>query len=162
MSSEVIVAGKFVQFTYEIVDQAGQMVEKIDTPVGYVHGGNSELIPRLEQELAGHKPGDQVVMRMSPDEGFGPRREELTFTDDLDNVPPEFRHIGAEIQMHNDKGEVKTFRVSHIGDGKLTADGNHPLAGQTMTFRINVVSVREASEAEKAAEGAEEPPPTAH
>ena len=69
----------------------------------------------------------------------------MTFTDDIDNVPPEFRRVGAEVEFQNEEGETRLFRVSKIADGKLTVDANHPLAGQTVTFMVNVVSIRDAS-----------------
>ena len=47
----------------------------------------------------------------------------------------------AEVEMQNESGEIKTFRVSNIEDGKLTVDGNHPMAGQTITFSVTVVDI---------------------
>jgi FKBP-type peptidyl-prolyl cis-trans isomerase SlyD len=63
-------------------------------------------------------------------EGFGPHDPNLTFTDDLDNVPPQFRFVGAEVPMQSENGEVKTFYVTRIENGRLTVDGNHPLRRQ--------------------------------
>ncbi|MBA1329906.1 peptidylprolyl isomerase, partial [Candidatus Endoriftia persephone str. Guaymas] len=69
----------------------------------------------------------------------------LTFTDDLENVPPEFRKLGAEVQMQNSEGETKSFFVTKIEDGKLTVDGNHPLAGKRLLVKVKILEVRDAT-----------------
>ena len=60
-------------------------------------------------------------------------------------MPEQFRYVGAEVEMHNDRGEAKTFRVSTIGSGKLTVDGNHPFAGKHLTFKVRILDVRDAT-----------------
>ena len=70
----------------------------------------------------------------------------IEFTDDLENVPEQFRYVGAEVPMQNSEGETKTFYVSKIEDGKLTVDGNHPLAGKTLTLRVKILDVRDSTE----------------
>ena len=63
----------------------------------------------------------------------------------LKNVPEEFQRIGAEVQFQNDQGEVKEFRVVSIENGKLTVDGNHPLAGKAISYNITITEVRDAT-----------------
>ena len=82
---------------------------------------------------------------MSPESGFGARDPALTFTDDIENVPPEFRRLGAEVEMQNESGETKTFYVTKIEDGRLTVDGNHPLAGKTLKVQVKILEVRDAT-----------------
>jgi FKBP-type peptidyl-prolyl cis-trans isomerase SlyD len=89
--------------------------------------------------------GDILEVAISPEEGFGPHDPAMTFTDDIENVPPQFREIGAQVEMQNEDGEVKTFMVSRIEDGKLTVDGNHPFAGKNITFIVKVTEVRDAT-----------------
>jgi len=134
-----------VTLTYRITDSGGQTVEQNDLPVGYVHGTGSGLFDKVEQALDGHVSGDSVEVTLSPDEGFGAHDPELTFTDDLDNVPPQFRQLGAEVEMVNDRNEPRSFHVTRIADGRLTVDGNHPLAGQTVVFHVQVLEVRDAT-----------------
>ncbi|MCP4993312.1 MAG: peptidylprolyl isomerase [Gammaproteobacteria bacterium] len=145
MSKEVIKYGKFVSLTYTIVDEAGNLMEQNDIPQSYIHGGETELIGGMDKAVAGKSVGDEVEMTISPDDGFGPHDPDLTFTDDLANVPPEFRHIGAEVQMGNDQGEAKTFYVTKIEDGKLTVDGNHPMAGKNLIVKVKILTVRDAT-----------------
>jgi len=88
--------------------------------------------------------GDIVEVTLTPEEGFGEPQPELLCVENIDSVPEEFRYIGALAEFENNLGEIKKFRVTKIADGKLTLDGNHPLAGQTITYIITVVLVRDA------------------
>ena len=121
-----------MSLTYSMGDEDGNVLEQSDLPVSYIHGGSTELIGGMDQALAGKRVGDEVELHLAPEAGFGPHDPNLTFTDDLANVPPEFRLVGAEVQMQNDAGEIKTFYVTRIEDGRLTVDGNHPLAGKAL------------------------------
>jgi FKBP-type peptidyl-prolyl cis-trans isomerase SlyD len=60
-------------------------------------------------------------------------------------VPPELRRLGASLEAQNASGEMLTFVVKRIENGKLTVDANHPLAGQTVKFRVTVRDVRDAT-----------------
>jgi FKBP-type peptidyl-prolyl cis-trans isomerase SlyD len=148
MTEQFIGTGKVVSFTYSIVDDSGSVIEQSDLPISYVHGGPHDLFEKVEQELEGSIVGDTVEVELTPEEGFGKHDPNLTYTDDLDNVPPEFRHVGAEVEMMNDQGDTRTFTVTRIENGRLTVDGNHPMAGKTITFRIRVTEVRDATQEE--------------
>ncbi len=148
---------KFVALTYTITDENNEILERIEMPIDYIHGRDSQVIDKIENALEGCHAGDEISVEISPEEGFGEHQQELTFTDDIDNVPPEFRQIGAEVEFQNDKGETKIFRVTSIEDGKLTVDGNHPFAGKTITYNITIATVRDAT-AEELADGAARSP----
>lgn len=145
MTGQFVEKNKVVSFTYSIVDKDGELLEQSDLPISYVHGGKHDLFEKVVEELDGCVIDDTVEVSLSPEEAFGPHDPELTYTDDLDNVPPEFHHIGAQVEMVNDKGDSRTFAVTHVEDGKLTVDGNHPMAGMVITFRIKVVDIRDAT-----------------
>ncbi len=145
MPTEFITNKKYVEVTYQITDDMGEIVERIDIPVKYIHGHNSGLFPKVEHALEGCIVGNEIEVKLSSFEAFGPSDPNLQFTDDLANVPEDFRRIGAEVEMQNDRGEVKKFLVSKIEGGKLTVDGNHPLAGKDITFSLTVIEVRDAS-----------------
>lgn len=163
MSQQVVQSGKVVYITYSILDPSGNVVEQHDLPVGYVQGGNSGLLPSIESAVAGKRVGDRVEVILSPEEGFGERDPSLSFTDDIDNVPPQFRFVGAQVQMSNEAGDTKTFYVTSIENGKLTVDGNHPLAGQNATCVVNIMDVREATPEELASGmAADSAPPNLH
>lgn len=144
---QTISKNKYVEITYQVNNTLGEVIERIDLPIAYirVHGTDNQVIPLIETALEGASSGDTVALTLSPKEAFGESHPELLFVDDLVNVPEEFRYIGAEAEFQNDKGEVKKFKVTKITEDKLTLDGNHPLAGQTISYTITVKQVRGAS-----------------
>ena len=144
--NEIISINKFVELTYRIVDQSnGEIIEQVEDPLGYVQGDNSLLFNQVTKKLEGKSAGDEVEILLKAKDAFGPKIEDLIFTDDIDNVPMEYRHIGANVTMQNDKGGTKDFVVSSIENGKLTIDGNHPLAGRDIIFFVEVLSIRDAT-----------------
>ena len=145
MSSQTVGKGKVVSLTYTLLNQRGEVFEQSDVPVSYLHGHDSGLFEKVERQLEGCGVGESVQVTLSPEEGFGQHDPALTFTDDLENVPTELRYIGAQLEAQNAEGEVLNFIVTRIEHGKLTVDGNHPLAGQTVQFHVTVRDVRDAT-----------------
>ncbi len=145
MTAEIIEDGKYVSLTYSIQDNEGSVLEHSDLPVGFVLGGAQELIGGMDAAIRGKAAGDEIDFDLPPEAGFGSHDAALTFTDDINNVPPQFRQIGAEVQMQNEAGEVKSFYVTRIENGRLTVDGNHPLAGKTLRVHVRIHEVREAN-----------------
>jgi len=146
MAKEIIKTGKFVSLTYAISDTDGNVLEQSDLPVNYIHGGETELIGGMDKAVAGKGVGDEVTIQVSSQDGFGDHDPNLTFTDDIENVPPQYRQLGAEVQMQNEAGEVKSFFVTKIENGKLTVDGNHPLAGKELVVKVKILEVRDATQ----------------
>ena len=144
--TNIITTNKFVELTYRIIDQTnGEVIEQVEEPLGYVQGDNTLLFNQVTKELEGQSVGDEVEILLKAEDAFGPKLEELIFTDEINNVPVEYRFIGAAVTMQNDKGGTKDFIVSSIEDGKLTIDGNHPLAGKDIIYYVEVLSVRDAT-----------------
>lgn len=141
----IVARNMVVYLTYSIRDQHGDLFEQFDLPVGYVHGVNGPLFEKIEHALEGRRIAERVEVTLSPADGFGEHRLELTFTDDIGNVPPEHRRIGSEVAFENERGVEMQLRVTRIENGKLTVDGNHPLAGQTVKFVVTIVGVRPAT-----------------
>jgi FKBP-type peptidyl-prolyl cis-trans isomerase SlyD len=146
--SDAVSNNKLVTLTYAIQNELGETIEQNDLPVSYVHGAGSELLPVLEQHLEGKTAGDTVEVTVPPADGFGERDPGLTFSDDINNVPHEYRQVGAQAEFQNEAGEVKMFTISKLDENSVTLDGNHPLAGQTVKFVVNIKEVRDASEDE--------------
>lgn len=140
-----VTRNKLVYITYSILDARGMVVEQHDIPVGFVHGANSGILPAIEVAVEGRQVGDRVEIKLSPEEGYGLRDESLVFVDDIENVPPQFHRVGAEVLFENEAGETKAFYVTKIEDGKVTVDGNPSLAGQTVTCLVNVMDIRDAT-----------------
>ncbi|MEW6119505.1 MAG: FKBP-type peptidyl-prolyl cis-trans isomerase [Pseudomonadota bacterium] len=140
-----VTRNKLVYITYSILDARGMVVEQHDIPVGFVHGANSGILPAIEAAVDGRSIGDRVEITLSPEEGYGERDESLVYVEELDNVPPEFRRIGAEVLFQNEAGGTKAFYVTAIEHGRVTLDGNPSLAGQSVTCLVNITDIRDAT-----------------
>ncbi len=149
MSAPTVGKHKVVAITYSILDDSGVILEQSDIPVYYVHGGPNDMFPDVEASLEGCELGETVEVVLPPEKAFGHHDPALTFTDDIANVPPQFRRVGAEVQMQNEQGDTRSFFVSKIENDKLTVDGNHPFAGKVLTYAVTVADIRDATEEEK-------------
>jgi len=153
--SEPIQDGKFVELTYRVTDRkSGDVLTGVEFPLGYVHGHNEILAPSIHQELTGKSAGDVIEVPIDGNRIFGPRDESLVFTDRIENVPEEYRQVGTSILMENDKGQTRSFLVTRVTDETLTVDGNNPLCGREVVFTLEVLTVRDATDAETRAGGA--------
>lgn len=153
--SETIQDGKFVELTYKVSDaKTGHVLTSVEFPLGYVHGHNEILAPSVHRELEGRSAGDAIEVAIDGNTIFGPRDESLVFTDHIDNVPEEYRHVGCSILMENDRGQTRSFLVTWLDDEKLTVDGNNPLCGRAVVFRLQILTVRDATDEEMKTGGA--------
>ena len=153
--SEVIRDGKFVELSYKVTDrQSGHVLTRVDFPLGYVHGHNEILAPSVHMQLEGRSAGDVIEVPIDGNLIFGPRDESLVVTDDIDNVPEEYRELGTSILMENDSGQTRSFLVTHMDDETLTVDGNNPLCGRQVLFILEIRTVRDATSEEMKVGGA--------
>ena len=154
-SEQVVRQGKLVELTYKVTDaRTGHVLTRVEFPLGYVHGHNEILAPSVHKELEGKAAGDVIKVVIDGNQIFGPRDESLVFSDDIENVPEEYRVVGTSILMENDKGQTRSFLVTHLDDDTLTVDGNNPLSGREVVFTLEILTVRDATEAETRAGGA--------
>ena len=153
--SEAIRDGKFVELTYKVTDgKSGHVLTRVEFPLGYVHGHNEILAPSVHRELEGKSAGDVIEVPIDGSQIFGPRDESLVFSDDIENVPEEYRQVGTSILMENDRGQTRSFLVTHVDDEKLTVDGNNPLSGREVVFVLEILAVRDATDEETRVGGA--------
>jgi len=158
--SETIQDDKFVELSYKVIDQkSGEALVAVEYPIGYVHGADSALDQSVTIELEGKKVGDVIEVPVDCNTLYGPRDESLVFTDHIENVPEEYREVGTTITMENAKGEPKKFIVTRLDDKTLTVDGNNPLSGRNVIFKLEVLTVRDATEEEIEVGGAIEAEP---
>ena len=141
----VVTKNKVVSLVYVLRNERGEIFEYRDLPVSYVHGSGVDLFPKIEQALEGRAVGDRVAVQLTPADAFGEHDPKLTFTDDIENAPPELRRVGAEFEAQNAKGESIMLTVTRIEGDKITVDANHPLAGQTISFEVTVQDIRDAT-----------------
>ncbi len=143
-----VARNKIVSVSYVLRKADGEIYELSDLPVAYLHGAGSDLFPQIERALEGKSVGDRVTVALEPHEAFGTRDPNLVLTEALGDVPAPFQQVGAEFEARNEAGEARRFVVTGIADGRLTADANHPLAGQPVSFEVTVRGIREASSEE--------------
>ncbi len=143
----------FVTLRYRLYDANGRLCDQVSKsePLRYVHG-YAQIIPGLERAIEGARAGDRRKVALAPEEAFGERDDEAVLEIDLRDFPgAERAEVGDEIIATGPDGSECAYRIVAIGDNDIVADRNHPLAGQRVTFEIEVLAVRPASEQELAA-----------
>lgn len=146
---EVIAKNKHVMFSYTIIDaESDEVLEAIEIPIPYIHGGSQRMFDKVEAAMEGAQAEELVEVKLTPEEGFGASDAELIFTDSVDNVPAQFHRIGAEVDFKNDQGETKSFIVTSVSEKDITIDGNNPLVGKNLVFRVKIHTIRDASDSE--------------
>lgn len=147
--NETVRVNKFVELTYKVIDEhTGNVLTAVEFPLGYVHGANEVLAPQVMAELEGKSVGDIIEVPVDCNKIFGPRDESLVITDYIENVPVEYRQVGTAILMENDKGQTKSFLVTRVDEKTLTIDGNNPLCGREVIFKLEILTVRDATSEE--------------
>ncbi|MGI2900373.1 peptidylprolyl isomerase [Shewanella algae] len=142
-----------VTIHYRLTDAKGQLIESSfeADPMVYLHGMEN-LIPGLEKALEGKSKGDTLEVTIEAEEAYGPYhdglRQEVPLEafGDFQDIVPGMRFI-AETEMGQ-----RPVQVTEVLDNSVIVDGNHPLAGQSLTFNVEVMDVREAT-AEEVAHG---------
>ncbi|VAW02418.1 FKBP-type peptidyl-prolyl cis-trans isomerase SlyD [hydrothermal vent metagenome] len=146
---QTIQDGKLVELTYTITDdKSGQVLTSVEFPLGYVHGHNEILAPAVHAELEGKTVDDVIAVPIDCNQLYPPRDETLVITDLIENVPDEYREVGTTIIMESDTGLTKNFIVTRIDEKSITIDGNNPLCGRQVTFNLDIISIRDATQEE--------------
>ena len=143
---DTIQHNKFVELNYKVLDEkTGQVLSTVEFPIGYVHGADQVLATQVTMQLEGRAAGDVIEVPIDGNLIYGARDEGLVFTDRIENVPEEYREVGMKILMENEKGEPREFLVTRMDDETLTVDGNNPLCGRDLIFRLEILTVRDAT-----------------
>lgn len=142
---------KVVQFNYVLSDASGEELERSEQgkPSAYLHGYGNILFG-LEAAMQGRQAGDVVDVTLPPERAYGLRREGAR-----QRVP--IKHLlskgklrpGMIVKINSDQGP-KDATVIKVGKFNVDIDSNHPLAGQELTFKIDILDVRDATDEEKA------------
>jgi FKBP-type peptidyl-prolyl cis-trans isomerase SlyD len=136
-----------VSLNYELFDSAGELLEQVKTPISYLHGGYDGIFPLVEEALHGKKVGDQCSVTMQPDDAFGEYDHTLVEVEARNSFPKEVA-VGMQFEGGPEDAEEDDyllFTVVEVTDDEVTVDGNHPLAGKTLTFNCTVTGVRPAT-----------------
>lgn len=138
-----------VSLAYQLVLEDGAVVDQstVDAPLDYLHGHNN-LITGLENELEGKVVGDKFTATIAPEEAYGEYNDEL-----VQRVPAEVFQgvdeieVGMRFLADTDQGQIPV-EITEVDGDEVVVDGNHMLAGQTLTFDVEVVAIRAATEEE--------------
>ena len=139
-----------VSLRYELFDSEGELLEKVDEPVSYLHGGYDGIFPLVEESLHGKSAGEQCSITMQPDDAFGEYDHELVEVEARSAFPKEVA-VGMQFEggpENADDDDYQLFTVVEVTDDEVTVDGNHPLAGKTLVFNCTVTGVRAATAVE--------------
>jgi FKBP-type peptidyl-prolyl cis-trans isomerase SlyD len=155
MSSDSMTIGddSVVSFHYTLRDDTGTFNESSEngSPVVYMHGRN-HIVPGLEKELAGKKSGDKLTATVAPEDGYGQRNENAVQRVPLKHLATRGPISVGQMVVVNTRDGGRQARVLKVGHFNVDLDLNHPLAGRTLTFDIEIVDVRAAT-AEELAHG---------
>ena len=138
-----------VAIRYTLKDDAGKTLDASPEgePLTYLHG-NGNLIPGLEKELEGKSEGDKLDVKIAPADGYGEFDKDL-----MQRVPRRALkgignlHVGMQLHAQSERGTRAVTVTQLVGD-MVTLDGNHPLAGKNLNFKVEIVGVRAATEEE--------------
>lgn len=140
---------KVVYIHYTLKNKEGTVLDSSaqEAPLAYIHGMGS-IIPGLEKALVGKSEGDKFNVSIEPEEAYGERNEML-----IQAVPRDaFQGVeelqeGMQFQAQTPSGP-QLITVTEIQAEQVTVDANHPLAGETLDFEVEVIDIREATEEE--------------
>ena len=142
---------RVVTLNYTLRDEQGTILDTSSgrAPLSYLHG-KGNIIPGLEQALSGKAAGDKLDVTVAPEQGYGPRDERLvqivprTKFGEVEGLAP-----GMQVRVGGPQGQ-RIVSVVRVDRDFVTIDGNHPLAGRTLHFSVEIAEVRKASHEEVA------------
>lgn len=136
-----------VSLRYELFDSDGELLEKIDEPVSYLHGGYDGIFPLVEEALHGRQVGEECMITLQPDDAFGEYDHGLVEVESRSAFPEDVR-VGMQFEgapEGSDEEDFVLYTVVEVTDDEVTVDGNHPLAGKGLSFVCTITGVRPAT-----------------
>jgi FKBP-type peptidyl-prolyl cis-trans isomerase SlyD len=143
-----VAANTVVSLDVELHDLWGNLLQRSAEPIHYLHGGYDDLVPGLERTLAGKRAGEQVTVRLEPEEAFDEYDDSLLRVEPRANFPATLE-VGMQFEgIPGGEPDGVIYTVTDIAGDRVVLDGNHPLAGIAVEFRCTVRSVRAATAGE--------------
>lgn len=138
---------RVVTIHYTLTNSKGEVVDSSrgDEPLVYLHGA-SEIVPGLEKQLSGKRAGEKANVTVQPKDGYGERkgkgpqrvpRDAFAGIDEIE--------VGMAFDTEGDDGQAQTVWIIAVDPDSVLIDINHPLAGETLNFDVEIVSVRKAT-----------------
>lgn len=135
--------GDLVTVIYQGTLEDGRVFDSSDEdePLAFVIGEDA-VLPGFEKAILGMETGEQKTVRIPPEEGFGVRQARLVDEFALDALPAGLQlTVGTQLEVTAENGSRFQVVVTAINGDRVTLDANHPLAGQTLTFHIELLSI---------------------
>ena len=135
--------GSRVTFHYELRDESGEIFDSTfdNDPVIYIQG-EGEIIQGLEEFLEGEEPGFEAKVSIPAEKAYGEVNEELVVFAGPDNFDDSvILKEGEAVETEDPDGNPVIFKIVEITEDKVYLDGNHPLAGQDLEYRVEVLEV---------------------
>lgn len=144
-----------VSLVWELSDAQGQPIDELKEPVEFFYGGD-DLLPKVEEALAGQETGFETWLHLEPEHAFGDYDPELVCYEERSLFPEE---VAPGMQFDGLPEGAQTpempteaiYTVTEVYESHVVLDGNHPLAGMALRLHLKVLDVREASEEEEQA-----------
>ena len=145
-----IASGRVVSIHYTLKDDTGEVLDSSGAgpPLDYLHGAGN-IVAGLEEGLSGRIVGEDLALRVSPEQGYGvhdPRGIQhvprSAFPADIDLQP------GMQFSAEDEDGDMSTIWIQDVVGDEVTIDLNHPLAGKTLHFDITIAAIRDATREE--------------
>lgn len=163
MSQPAIEPSHVASLHYALLDESGRTLDDSrarQQPLEYLHG-HGNLFPALERTLAARTVGESLSVTLAPNDAYGKRDEALVSESPRGAFPADqVLQPGQRFQAQGPDGP-RTVTLVAVDETSVTVDANHPLAGVTLTYQIEILDVREATRAELA-KGHPLPPGTSH
>jgi len=148
----LIAANKAVSIEYTLTNDAGEVIDSSagGAPLVYLQGAGN-IIPGLEKALEGKQVGDDLDVAIEPEDAYGEYAAELVSTlsrsmfEGVDEL-----EVGMQFHASAPAGQMQIVTIRDLDGDDVTVDGNHPLAGQRLHFKVKVVDIRDASQEEVA------------
>lgn len=138
----IIENGRAVVIGYELKLNNGDVVDSAtsENPLTFIFG-RGHMLEAFEKNLSGKKKGDQCAFTLSPEQGYGPRDEEAVMSMPRTMFPS---HVAAGMifEAETPEGQQALLRVVKVETENVTVDANHPMAGETLNFKVDVLDVR--------------------
>ena len=151
-----------VTLVWTLTDAQGQLIDELDEPVEFFYGG-TDLLPKVEEALAGQEAGFEAQLHLEPEQAFGDYNADLVCYEERalfpEEVEPGMQFEGLpEGATSPDMPEDLIYTVTEVYPSHVVLDANHPLAGIALRIQLKVLDVREATEAEVGAGSVGESP----
>ena len=143
-----ITRNKVVRLRYVVFEQGSEQALAYRDDLFYLHGGYGGAFPKVEAALEGLSVQAKAEVELAVGEAYGEPDPRLIITVPLDEIPPEVRNVGAQLEGEAPDGNTQPFVVTAVMADSVTVDGNHPLSGKALRFMLEVLDIRDASAAE--------------